>query len=182
MVSILCEKTMTEPTESELAASIAENMHDGEWAFEVPYNHYGDRGVVDMVQDTKPVEGDYNTLRVFELKSDAAVREATGPNEILRQFNRHREYFIEGTGYNPLNYDRISFELTFTTTPFCMNHVKENWLMYESVEDEQLGRGTEIASSVFARPIGYSNPIIFRDGEILNTVFAQELGLVGDEE
>lgn len=58
---------------------------------EAHYNHYGNRGVVDLYA----IMGGWNG-HVYEIKSETAVRNATGANEVIRQFNRMREYFSKG--------------------------------------------------------------------------------------
>lgn len=93
---------------------------------EVHYNHYGDRGVVDAV-----VKGDYATL-IYEVKSDAAIEAATGANEIIRQFNRHREYFMKGSNYGNQLHNSVHFMLAFTATDQAYQHVMDNFEMYAS--------------------------------------------------
>lgn len=170
---------MSEPTETQLAASIAENHGDDRWRYEVPYNHYGDRGVVDLVGENER-DGEPNTLHVLELKSDAALREMTGANEILRQFNRHREYFIDGTDYNPRDYTDVVFELAFAATPSCIEHVTENWSVYDTVHMNRRGstRSLNVRSSVFIRHADESAPIHVDDSGIIETVGSKRQGLV----
>lgn len=173
-------ETMTGPNETELAASIAEQLGCGSWRYEVPYNHYGDRGVVDLVREIEYEGGGGGELRVFELKSESALNEVTGANEILRQFNRHREYFIDGTDYNPADWNSITFELTFAATPACIEHLKENWSIYNTVhKDRRKSTSTiEIDSRVFCRSTEYSTPVIYQDGDFLPNSAARGLGLV----
>jgi len=100
---------------------------------EKQYNHYGDRGVVDVVVE------DYadNAMWVVELKGDSAVNEATGANEIIRQFNRHREYFFEGVDkrYSAERNKRV-FMLSFAATDRCWEHLKDNWPLYENLSSK----------------------------------------------
>jgi len=91
---------------------------------EVSYNHYGESGVVDLVMENYDIH-------IIELKSDAAIKEATGANEIIRQFNRHRKYFFEGSTHSPR--DNTTFELCFAPTPTCLKHIIDNWSLYATV-------------------------------------------------
>lgn len=94
------------------------------------YNHYGDRGVVDLYCATSGWSG-----HLYEIKSESAVRHATGANEILRQFNRMRQHFYPGTEHTtPLE---VRFELCFTPTAYNARHLLTNAEMYaQSVEND----------------------------------------------
>jgi len=100
---------------------------------EKQYNHYGDRGAVDMVI----VNHEENAMWIIEVKSDTAVKEATGANEIIRQFNKHREYFLKGvdTRYN-VKRGRTNYELVFAATDVCYNHLIENKTLYQNIADQ----------------------------------------------
>jgi len=157
----------TRITEDELANSIIDGFEDGDadqpWASEVPYNHYGDRGVVDLVHrfDTGPGR---DQLTVFELKSEYAVEQAGGASEILRQFNRHRRYFFDGSDYTRSDYFGVRFELAFTATQSNHEHVRENWEQYQTVlESGLLGESTAVTlrSPATTVPVLY-----FEDGRV----------------
>jgi hypothetical protein len=99
------------------------------------YNHYGDRGVVDLYVVTGGWDG-----HLFEIKSESAVRNATGANEIIRQFNRMRQHFFPGSNHSVPSW--LSFELCFTPTEFNARHLIENADMYSQCvnnEPSQLG-------------------------------------------
>jgi len=154
-------------TEDELANSIIGQLDDGDadrpWASEVPYNHYGDRGVVDLVHRFGEGSG-RDELHVFELKSEYAVEQATGANEILRQFNRHRRYFFDGSDYTRSDYFSVRFELAFTATQSNFEHVRGNWNQYETaVESETRGE----SAAVTLRSTHTSEPVLFfKDGGV----------------
>lgn len=126
---------------------------------EVPYNHYGSRGVVDLVveQTTPPDQSrleetlksnEYLTedvakrmltstyLWVYEVKSESAVNGATGANEIIRQFNSHREYFFRGSDYEN-TYTGVKWALAFEFTQPVFEHVEENEVIYGSLDEEE---------------------------------------------
>jgi len=123
-------------TESELAGAIIEHAKNGEnkldveTELEVPYNHYGDRGVVDLVVK----EGRYK-LNIYELKSAYALQDISGANEIIRQFKRHKAYFFNGSDYSKHPYHTVSFTLAFDACKPCINHIEENLELYKSVQD-----------------------------------------------
>jgi hypothetical protein len=127
--------------EDELATAVVEHFRSAfaepRIRLEEPYDHYGNRGSVDVyarVHDPAPV--DY----LVELKSDAALRHATGANEVLRQYRRMTRYFYkddehevrvklarDGPGVHAL--------LLFAPTETCVRHVREHRALYESVEE-----------------------------------------------
>jgi hypothetical protein len=137
--------------EDELATAVVEHFRSAfdepRIRLEEPYDHYGNRGSVDVyarVHDPAPV--DY----LVELKADAALRHATGANEILRQYRRMARYFYkddehavrvklarDGAGVHAL--------LLFAPTPACVRHVREHRALYESVEGS--GRVSEVPAA-----------------------------------
>jgi len=154
-------------TEDELAASITTNGSVGEqsWFPEVHYNHYGDRGVVDLVRvDERDGRVD---LRLYELKCVAALEEVTGANEVLRQFNRHRTYFFKGSDYNATNYNNVTFELCFAATQECYEHVRENWAQYKHISQGTQGR--KKTKLLFRSPEAEYPFIPKQGGKILHT-------------
>jgi len=103
---------------------------------EEPYDADGRRGVVDLFVRTRtPAAVD----RVIELKADAAVRRATGANEILRQYRRMERYFHadERHALRP-KLGRAEpgarYLLCFAPTPTCVHHVATNRALYGSVD------------------------------------------------
>ncbi|WP_416841547.1 hypothetical protein [Haloferax sp. DFSO52] len=128
--------------EDELATHVVEHFRtafdDVEIHLEEPYDHYGNRGVADVyVRVRTPEPVDY----LIELKADAAIRHATGANEILRQYRRMERYFYkddehdirpklgrEGAG--------VHVFLLFAPTTRCVEHVHEHHALYESVAPE----------------------------------------------
>lgn len=127
---------------------------------EAHYNHYGNRGVADLYVTTGEWSG-----KVYELKSESAVREATGANEILRQFNKMREYFFAGSQHDPPTHE-VHFELCFTPSELNFRHIAENADMYRSVILQELSDVSteEVFSRVTIRPPDPDNitPVIMQ--------------------
>lgn len=139
------------------------------------YNHYGDRGAVDLYCVTGTSYG-----HLYEIKSESAVRHATGANEIIRQFNRMRQHFYPGTEHSvPVS---VHFELCFTPTTYNVQHLTENADMYaQSVENDlaRLSGVDSVHSNVCLRLPDPENirPVIAftsssRFHDISNTMFA----------
>ena len=105
---------------------------------EEPYDADGREGVVDLFVRTRtsqPVD------RVIELKADAAVRRATGANEILRQYRRMERYFHadERHALRPKlgrTEPGARYLLCFAPTPTCVHHVAANGALYGSVDPD----------------------------------------------
>ncbi|AFK21402.1 hypothetical protein E6P09_16510 (plasmid) [Haloferax mediterranei ATCC 33500] len=128
--------------EDELATRVVEHFRaafdDVEIHLEEPYDHYGNRGVADVyirVRTPEPV--DY----LIELKADAAIRHATGANEILRQYRRMERYFYKDNEHHirpKLARDGpgVHALLLFAPTERCVRHVREHSALYESVDPE----------------------------------------------
>lgn len=94
------------------------------------YNYYGNRGVVDLTTRLTG-QSDFYALpnvNVYEIKSTHAVENATGANEILRQFNRHRKYYFKDESNNRGAWN--TFELVFIPTKTTVKHVLENYEVY----------------------------------------------------
>jgi len=104
-------------------------------SLEASYNHYGNRGFVDLYAEQQYPNG-YTNGYVFELKSESAVKQATGANEIIRQFNKMREYFFQGGSYSVPN--KLNFELCFTPTEYNIRHICKNINMYQTSTGEKL--------------------------------------------
>lgn len=155
-------------TESELAKAIIEQADDRfQFDVEVHYNHYGTRGCVDLVRIDS-----YDIGTVYELKSDAALDEATGANEIIRQFKRHCRYFTRGTDQysRRINFDYV---LCFNATDRGIRHIRGNSDLYLSALD-----GISATVGVFHEETGFV-PIV--DDTIWNEdVDAQRLREVVD--
>jgi hypothetical protein len=119
-------------------------------SLEEPYDHYGNRGQVDAyVQVRDGPRVDY----LLELKADAAVREATGANEILRQFRRMERYFYKDDEHGirkRLGRDEpgVHLLLLFAPTVACVEHVGEHRSLYESVDPEARVSGVDASRKV----------------------------------
>jgi len=165
-------KAIQRITEDELAKGVMETVGGDttDWEPEVHYNHYGDRGVVDLIQtDTYERE---KTLRVYELKCEPAIENSTGANEILRQFNRHRTYFFKGSDYKATDYSSVTFELTFAATQACYEHVRDNWAQYKHIS---ANKGARIRTDLLFRTGESTVPFVPRNGKILKTVDLEQL-------
>ena len=126
--------------EDELATAVVDHyaaVHDDpEVRLEEPYDAEGRRGVVDVyVRLRTPERVDH----VIELKSDAAVRRATGANEILRQYRRMERYFHADDRHaiRPKlgrTEPGARYLLCFAPTPTCVHHVATHRSLYGSVD------------------------------------------------
>ncbi|MFO8114968.1 MAG: hypothetical protein R6U01_06330 [Halorubrum sp.] len=126
--------------EDELATAVVDHyaaVHDDpEVRLEEPYDAEGRRGVVDVyVRLRTPERVDH----VIELKGDAAVRRATGANEVLRQYRRMERYFHadERHAIRPKlgrTEPGARFLLLFAPTPTCVHHVATHRSLYGSVD------------------------------------------------
>ena len=103
---------------------------------EEPYDADGRRGIVDVyVRLHTPERVDH----VVELKSDAAVRRATGANEVLRQYRRMERYFHADAAHAirpklQRTEPGARFLLCFAPTPTCVYHVATHRTLYASVD------------------------------------------------
>ena len=128
--------------EDDLAARVVEHFGAAFEAsaidLEEPYDHYGNRGAVDVyVRVRSPAPVDY----LIELKSDPALRYATGPNEILRQYRRMERYFYKDDEHDvrpklARTGPGVHFLLLFAPTRNCVEHVAEHRPLYETVDPE----------------------------------------------
>jgi len=105
-------------------------------ALEEPYDHYGNRGQVDVYVRTR--DGP-RVDHLIELKADAAVRRATGANEVVRQFRRMEGYFYRGSDHGlrrrlGRTEPGVRLLLLFAPTVACVEHVADHASLYESVE------------------------------------------------
>ncbi|WP_256402638.1 hypothetical protein [Halorubrum salinum] len=129
---------------------------------EAHYNHYGNRGVADLYIETKSELGDGSCF-VYEIKSESAIRGSTGANEIIRQFNKMREYFFKDESYEP--YHHTTFELCFTPTEYNLNHIYDNLSIYQSnveqdISDLSVERTNTIVTTRIPDPENIT-PILF---------------------
>jgi len=126
--------------EDELATCVVDHYaavyDDPEIRLEEPYDAEGRRGVVDVyIRLHTPERVDH----VIELKGDAAVRRATGANEILRQYRRMERYFHADASHalRPKlgrTEPGARYLLCFAPTPTCVYHVATHRSLYGSVD------------------------------------------------
>jgi len=90
---------------------------------EVPYNNYGERGYVDLVRNKNHLS------QIFELKSSPQ-----SANQVIRQFQKMRENFSEGTSID-LRRNK-TFYLVFTASQKNIQHLRNNKSMYLSILDD----------------------------------------------
>ncbi|MEZ3115056.1 hypothetical protein RYH80_03870 [Halobaculum sp. MBLA0147] len=132
-------------------------------ALEEPYDHYGNRGQVDVYARVRdPPRTDY----LVELKADAAVRRATGTNEILRQFRRMERYFYRGDDHGlrrrlGRTEPGVHLLLLFAPTATCVDHVAAHADLYETLDPETTVEGVDARRTV-AFPVGLDNPATLR--------------------
>lgn len=110
---------------------------DPEIRLEEPYDADGRRGVVDVYVSLRTPE---RVDHVIELKADAAVRRATGANEVLRQYRRMERYFHADASHAlrpKLGRTEAGarFLLCFAPTPTCVHHVATHRSLYGSVDE-----------------------------------------------
>lgn len=146
-------------------------------SLEEPYDHYGNRGQVDVYLEVPPPPP---REHVIELKGDAAVRRATGANEILRQFRRAVRYFYrDETHHLRRRLGRteppVRFLLAFAPTVACVEHVARHATLYESVEASGPVEGVESTRRV-AFLVGVDG-----DPEELRTISINEATGFGSE-
>ena len=142
--------------EDELATRLVDHyeavFEDPIVRLEEPYDAAGRQGVVDLyVRRRTPTRVDH----VIELKADAAVRQATGANAMLRQFNRMQRYFHadETHALRPRlgrTEPGARYCLLFAPTPTCVYHVATHRRLYESVT--QAGRVDDVP---IVRTVGF---------------------------
>jgi len=122
-----------------------QNQHIEDIWLEVPYNSYGSRGFVDAVMSWEPAGDDEPRFyEIVEVKSEAAIREATGANEIIRQVNKMAAYFIDGQEEEIVETENHQFRLDVIDTGYTRRHLLENFDLYESVHDPGLTPGISV--------------------------------------
>lgn len=133
---------------------------------EAPYNYYGNRGVADLfvrqaeLVNNAIIKTKVNYDYLYEMKGGAAIRNATGANEIIRQFNRMRKYFYKDE--NRTTPQTAHIELCFVIEPQTVEHVARNFQMYKSIAEDDLCEEVKDPSSVLSaetvtfRRVGYS--------------------------
>jgi len=157
---------MSDFTEDEMVNRLIESARDREKAEEnlevechpeAHFNHYGDRGVVDLLVRNRVLEDEYGRTKhiqdnIYEVKSEAAISAATGANEIIRQWNKARRFFYKDEDRRIADF--ANFKLLFIASPETIRHVVENVDMYSSSEKNDLctGPGRVISNVVFDHP------------------------------
>lgn len=140
--------------EDELATAVVEHFEAAfegpEISLEEPYDHYGNRGAVDVYVRTTPPE---RVSYLVELKADPAVRMASGANEILRQYRRMERYFYEDDEHTlrkrlGRNEPALNLLLLFAPTQRCVEHVYEHRRLYGSVDTDLAIDGVPAARKI----------------------------------
>jgi len=154
-------------SEDKLTMWLMEQWDDSTHFTEVHYNHYGSRGVVDLViNHGAGLTCDENVWAV-EIKSDAAIESSTGANEILRQFNKQQSYFKRGVMNDEIPLQSVTHHLTFQASPKTVQHVLDNITLYANPKQ---------AGSVQIREVGELNPAIVTRGKIIVDEHSEWLG------
>lgn len=161
---------------------------DGSAELEVHYNDYGSRGVVDLV--ITEVDGGFvPEIRIYELKSEYAVKQSTGANEIIRQFNRHKQSFFSGSNHEKGDYKNIMYFLDFYATDYNYEHIRANEGLYNTVTETMGGIYGEKSGVRLVHPEDYTVgfPLQHLDDEYDQNwngerEFAEILDSVGDSE
>jgi hypothetical protein len=130
--------------EDALAKAAMESNYYDQHRLEVPYNHYGTRGVVDFVGVENPDDERGRYITAIEYKSESAVNEATGANEIIRQFTRQVEYFDSRDDFGGYQ-DNIHHVLSFYLTEANIKHVEENKELYGTLRENYDGVSIAVA-------------------------------------
>ena len=128
------------------------------------YNHYGDRGVVDLFVELETTHGETRQW-LYEIKSEAALRDATGANEVLRQFNRMREFFFKGTDHEPGS--QVFYQLIIVPTVHTLRHISDNFAIYDEViefEETPHGKIRETSLSLAHSNMGWRGGVHITNG------------------
>lgn len=157
---------MAEFTEDEMVNRLIEFARDREQTEEnlevechpeAHFNHYGDRGVVDLLVRNRVSKSEYGRNEhvqdnIYEVKSEVAINAVTGANEIIRQWNKARRFFYKDEDRRIADF--ANFKLLFIASPETIRHVVANVDMYSSSEDNDLCTEPERALSnvVFDHP------------------------------
>jgi len=100
------------------------------------YNNYGMRGYPDLYVQFNRAPEDLIESHLVEIKSEYAVKSATGANEIIRQFNKMRRHFYEDEDRhvpfprNEFEEVVLVFELAFIPSEYTLLHLLDNKEMY----------------------------------------------------
>lgn len=138
---------VSEPQDDSLIDNVERTIHP-----EAHYNHYGTRGVVDLyVRNQSFADGQIMNEAdlIYEVKADAAVREATGANQIIRQFNKHREYFYKDDSTRKPS--DLHFELVFVPSELTIRHVIDNYELYKAASKREFHDGEWMSSMILFR-------------------------------
>jgi len=105
---------------------------------EAHYTHYGKRGSADLYIYIDNYVGAPTYGNLIEIKSESAVRNVTGANAIIRQFNRMREFFFLDESWDTPNI--VSYELCFLPSIYNLRHLYSNEAMYVSAMSQNRDR------------------------------------------
>lgn len=106
---------------------------------EAHYNHYGSRGVADLyIQKEVNDESGYHRRldSIYEIKSESAIQQASGANEIIRQYNRMREHFYKDESRDEP--ELAFFELVIIPSTVTIDHFIQNFELYKEVSRNEL--------------------------------------------
>ncbi|MFC6733049.1 hypothetical protein [Haladaptatus sp. GCM10025893] len=122
--------------ESSIAKSIIGGQaHETVWFDpEVHFGEYQNQGYADLVVNGESKSGK-EWCRVIEIKSDLAIEEAHGAQDIIRQFNKMRKHFFSNNPeYRLEDKHWVSYILCFAATDYTATHVFDNALLYDAAQ------------------------------------------------
>ena len=127
-------------SEDDLTNGLIRHYQDAEFVHvmesEVFYNDYGMRGFPDLHMVYEWLHDGIIESQLIEVKSEYAVKRATGANEIIRQFNKMRRHFYEDEDQIvPMRQFEwqdlfLGFELAFIPSEYTLLHLLDNNEMY----------------------------------------------------
>lgn len=121
---------------------------------EAPYQNYGFRGFADLCQHWPAVD----SYLVFEIKSESALRSATGPNEVVRQFNKMVTNFFADSRWDAPNL--AVFELCFVATERTVRHLLDYPHFYAAAARRlsDIASDTPLPNPVFRSQVTLRHP------------------------
>lgn len=127
-------------SEDDLTNGLIHHYQDAEFVHvmepEAFYNDYGMRGFPDLHMVYEWIDDGIIESQLIEVKSEYAVKRATGANEIIRQFNKMRRHFYKAEGQvvpmRQFEWQEIflGFELAFIPSEYTLLHILDNKEMY----------------------------------------------------
>lgn len=127
-------------TEDDLTEGLIKTYQDRDFIEiiepEAHYDHYGHRGFPDLFAVFRRPADELVEYHLIEVKSDHAIKAATGANDIIRQFNQMRRYFFKDDDrpvfpFRPEYEVVLVFELAFILSEYSVLHFWDNKELYK---------------------------------------------------